>query len=280
MTLILAGRSIVDAVAEVQRRPHWGIFGLRRNRSDAFEPWGSDEPFCQFVMQRVEQVWVELEEKPSRARLPALVLFVGSDRSDLDRPTIYTSLRDIVDKLLHSDFHWQPGNDARAILDGCFLRDAESLDKALAEIATLRTTTPTVIRESIPLSADALKETFSRHQSQLHQLQADIAARIEGLLAPYAGMQPATIDEGQCVCRTINDLVAAFGLRLQTAEMEDPATLAYYRIGRTKAGAFVFTGMKEGKRQVTYGATALPALKVVPAPPHGRRKAKPRKKKR
>ncbi len=110
---------------------------------------------------------------------------------------------------------------------------------------------------------------------QLQRLQADIAAKIEKLLASYAGMEPATVEEGQAICRSINDLVAAFGLRLQTAQMKNPATLAYYRIGRTKAGAFVFTGMKEGKRQVTYGATTLPALKVVAAPPHGRRQPKP-----
>ncbi len=280
MTLDLAGRSLSDAIREVRSQQHWGIIGLSRNRGHAFEPWCSSEPFSQYVLQRLEQIWGEFEKRPPRAKLPALVLIVGSHRSQLDRPSVYESLRDIVDKLLHSDFHWWPGNEASAILNGCFIRDQETLDKTVAEVAKLRTTAHVAIRESVPLSADELRDAIVPHQRQLERLHAEIATKIEALLAPYVGQQPATVEEGQSVCRIINDLLAAFGLRLQAAQVSLPSTLAYYRIGRTKAGAFVFTGMNEGKRQVVYGATSLPALKVVPAPEHGRRQPKTRGKKK
>ncbi len=130
------------------------------------------------------------------------------------------------------------------------------------------------------LSASEIQESIDSRSSVFEEIQKQTVTEIEFLLRQYVGKAPETIEEGQAVCRTINDLVAAFGLRVKTIQMNEPSTLAYYRIGRTKAGAFVFTGMKDGKRTVTYGSTVLPDLKVVPASLHGRRHPSSKKKKR
>lgn len=272
-SLVLSGRSLAGTIAEAQSRKHWAVLGLRRDREFCFEPWCSSAAMRQGLLQRIRLAWRAVEKEPARARrrLPAVILIASFERPNLQRQSLFDDLVAIVEGLLETSDHWRSGSEARDILTACYVRDAKTLDETVAEIGRLRASTQPDISESLPLSAETIRLAIEPHKRELEAIRREIADRVQQLLAPYVGRRPATIEEGQAICREINELVASFGLRLKFPERDIPGTLAFKPVSRAKPGAFVYMGRAEGKQQTAYGSAGLPPLTVVPVAPHGSR---------
>ncbi|MDB4977983.1 MAG: hypothetical protein JWM56_169 [Candidatus Peribacteria bacterium] len=114
----------------------------------------------------------------------------------------------------------------------------------------------------------SLAHDFLNGKAELDTVRDAIRQRLENILQKHVGFAPASLTEGQAVSQIINQIVSEYGLRVAFPLTDEPARLAFKKVGNAKDP--VFTILKDAKTASYHGKT-LPQLKLVPVGDHGLR---------
>mgnify|MGYP001815156854 CR=1 FL=1 len=129
---------------------------------------------------------------------------------------------------------------------------------------------PTSVSEPISRSASsnaqAAKTMLGDLQREMNRLQREIRLAIQAQLGQITGRSLETIEENRELCRSIQEMLDAHGLRVRCNQCGNAAILRVSPRSGAAAGVFVFDHTINGRRTFHGGRVSIPEIRLVAKP--------------
>lgn len=248
------------ALAQVRRKKFRLLAGYFRFGGEAISPRASTPAFLAGATSRFRELWQARE--PGRGshleKFPCLILALGLDEPQLDKPGPVKALATVLDSYLTGNPKSHEIASAKFVLYS-LVSDQESFDKLRSVLDAVAPHFPKRAVDK-PSSREALVEQLER---ELTRERANLAWETESIFEKYTGFEPASESDGQQLAQQINGLLSRQGLALRFPALELPAVLAYKTLGRYRKCHFVLSQADQRDMFVNCGVK-LPRLHVMP----------------